>query len=58
MFYSRVDTEVERGDVVNVLAEQENGKFFVDDKKGLVVVNPDILLSGTLVVSAVFCPRK
>ncbi|RUS89794.1 hypothetical protein EGW08_002497, partial [Elysia chlorotica] len=52
------DTKVDPGDVVNVLADMEGGQFIVDDKKGLVVVNPDTLLSGTLVVSAVFCRRK
>ncbi|GFO46493.1 hypothetical protein PoB_007299800 [Plakobranchus ocellatus] len=53
-----VDTKVEKGDIVNVLADSNNGKFVVDDKNGLIVVSPDLLLSGTLVVSAVFCPRK
>ncbi|GFS22044.1 DNA replication ATP-dependent helicase/nuclease DNA2-like [Elysia marginata] len=53
-----VDTEVKKGDIVNVLADLDHGRYIVDDRKGLVIVNPDILLSGTLVVSGVFCPRK
>ncbi|KAK2182354.1 hypothetical protein NP493_357g00002 [Ridgeia piscesae] len=54
-----IDTHVVTGDVVNVL-----GKFDQDDickvtnTQNMIVVNPDLLISGTVVVSGVFCMRK
>jgi len=32
--------------------------FVIDDQSGLVVVHPDQLLSGTSIVSSLFCMRK
>jgi len=57
--FRRIDTHVVTGDVVNVL-----GKFDQDDickvtnTQNMIVVNPDLLISGTVVVSGVFCMRK
>ncbi|XP_045595912.2 DNA replication ATP-dependent helicase/nuclease DNA2 [Procambarus clarkii] len=47
------------GDIVHILfANPVDGHFTVDNSKGLIVINPDFLISGTSVVSAVFCRRK
>ena len=32
--------------------------FVVDDRNGLLVLHPDHLLSGTSIVSSLFCTRK
>ncbi|KAK6968690.1 DNA replication ATP-dependent helicase/nuclease DNA2 [Biomphalaria glabrata] len=53
-----VDTIVAKNDVVNIIGEFENGKCVLTDCNGLLIVNPDLLLSGTLVVSSLFCARK
>lgn len=57
---SWMTTEVKRGDVVNVLADYdgEAGAFVLDDLNGLLVLHPDFLISGTSVVSTLFCMRK
>ncbi|XP_042230821.1 uncharacterized protein LOC121872220 [Homarus americanus] len=50
---------VSEGDVVHILfTHPVDGHFSIDNKKGLIVINPDFLISGTSVVSAVFCRRK
>ena len=54
-------TAVAAGDVVHVLQAEEadeSGALRVDDRAGLVVVNPDGLVSGTSIVSTLFCMRK
>uniref|UniRef100_A0A2C9LYA7 DNA replication ATP-dependent helicase/nuclease DNA2 n=1 Tax=Biomphalaria glabrata TaxID=6526 RepID=A0A2C9LYA7_BIOGL len=53
-----VDTIVAKKDVVNIIGEFENGQCVLTDCNGLLIVNPDLLLSGTLVVSSLFCARK
>ena len=46
-------------DIINVDATwRPDDTAVVDDKEGLVVVHPDILVSGTAIVSALFCMRK
>ncbi len=53
-------SKVREGDVVHVLADwrDELDAFLVDDSSGLLVVEPDRLVSGTSVVSTLFCMRK
>ena len=43
---------------MNVLARFKDNTCHITDSEGLLVVNPDVLLSGTTVVSSVFCMRK
>ena len=46
-------------DIINVDVDwSEDNTGVVDDARGLVVINPDTLVSGTAVVSALFCMRK
>ena len=46
-------------DVVNVDVEwNDDNTAEVDDNHGLIIVHPDTLVSGTAVVSALFCMRK
>jgi len=54
------NTAVSVGDVINVLAgyDAEADAYVVDDAGGAIVVDPDRLVSGTSVVSALFCMRK
>ena len=52
---------VKEGDVVNVVGAKKGaleGEMIVDDSTGLLVVNPDRLISGTSVVATLFCQRK
>jgi len=55
---SWLSTVVNVGDVVNIEAEWEGDEARVDDRGGTLVVNPDMLVSGTSVVSTLFCMRK
>ena len=54
------DTAIRQGDIVNVLGldEEVNKDWVIDDMNGLLVVNPDVLISGTSIVSTLFCMRK
>ena len=50
---------ISEGDVVHILyADYKEGHYTIDNSQGLLVINPDYLISGTSVVSAVFCRRK
>ncbi|XP_071521309.1 DNA replication ATP-dependent helicase/nuclease DNA2 isoform X2 [Panulirus ornatus] len=50
---------VSEGDIVHILyTDPVDGHFLIDNSKGVIVINPDFLISGTSVVSAVFCRRK
>ena len=40
------------------LDEEVNKDWVIDDMNGLLVVNPDVLISGTSIVSTLFCMRK
>lgn len=54
-FYSVVGP----GDTLNVVGEFDNaGRCIVDRAKNLIIVHPDILLSGTRVASSFTCPRR
>ncbi|KAJ8756155.1 hypothetical protein K2173_024702 [Erythroxylum novogranatense] len=47
------------GDTVNVIGEfDEQGKCDVNSKMNLLIVQPDILVSGTRVVRSFSCPRR
>ncbi|BFZ18502.1 hypothetical protein BsWGS_21541 [Bradybaena similaris] len=52
------DTVVCKEDTVNIVGSFSSNVCIIDDKNGLIIVNPDLLLSGTLVVSSTFCARK
>ncbi|CAL4122921.1 unnamed protein product, partial [Meganyctiphanes norvegica] len=52
-------SSVKEGDVVHILFTFDvSGHFTINNTQGTIVVNPDYLISGTSVVSAVFCGRK
>lgn len=55
------DKNVKKGDVVNVIGPKMGaveGEVIIDNDTGLLVVNPDRLISGTSVVATLFCQRK
>lgn len=65
--FTRVNTNVERGDIVHIHAdwyESFNEDLetielaIIDRQSGLIIVRPDLLVSGTSVVSSLFCCRK
>ncbi|XP_020085618.1 DNA replication ATP-dependent helicase/nuclease DNA2 isoform X2 [Ananas comosus] len=54
-FYSLIGA----GDTVNVVGEfNDQGKCIVNHTKNLVIVHPEILISGTRVASSFSCPRR
>ncbi|XP_076652075.1 DNA replication helicase/nuclease 2 isoform X2 [Halictus rubicundus] len=52
------DAKVEAEDIVAIQARKETPHWVVDNSSGFLVVHPDILISGTTVVGALFCSRK
>lgn len=47
------------GDTVNVIGEfGDQGKCIVDHDNNLVIVHPELLISGTRVASSFHCPRR
>ncbi|KAG2574315.1 DNA replication ATP-dependent helicase/nuclease JHS1-like isoform X2 [Panicum virgatum] len=47
------------GDTVNVIGEfSDQGKCIVDHDNNLVIVHPELLISGTRVASSFHCPRR
>ncbi|XP_020682385.1 DNA replication ATP-dependent helicase/nuclease DNA2 isoform X1 [Dendrobium catenatum] len=46
------------GDTVNVVGKFDEGKCIVDHSNNLVIVFPNILMSGTRVASSFSCPRR
>ncbi|KAJ8311785.1 hypothetical protein KUTeg_010666 [Tegillarca granosa] len=57
--YTQADTHIQEDDIVHILAKTDDqGNHKITDTDGLIIVNPDLLLSGTTVVSSVFCMRK
>lgn len=60
----RSDTHVQPGDTVNILVDRgqsvanERNVMIVNNSSGQIVVNPDLLLSGTTIVSGVHCLRR
>lgn len=57
---SWINTNVAEGDVVNVLVDfnKSRNAYVIDDYHGFLVVRPDLLVSGTSIVSTLFCMRK
>ena len=54
-----IDTTVRKGDIVNVLGlDETKSDWVINDLNGLLVINPDLLISGTSIVSTLFCMRK
>lgn len=50
---------ISEGDIVHILfAKDTDGHYTIDNNQGIIVINPDYLISGTSIVSAVFCRRK
>ncbi|ONK72257.1 uncharacterized protein A4U43_C04F17470 [Asparagus officinalis] len=54
-FYSLIGP----GDTINVIGEFDNqGKCVIDHDNNLLIIHPDILVSGTRVASSFNCPRR
>ena len=64
-----MNTAIDVGDIVHIHSTWDEAMFdddfnvtefaaVIDCRSGLIVVRPDVLVSGTSVVSSLFCPRK
>ncbi|XP_043517385.1 DNA replication ATP-dependent helicase/nuclease DNA2 isoform X1 [Frieseomelitta varia] len=52
------NTKVQKDDIVVIEARKENNQWIIDNSSGFLIVNPDILISGTTIAGALFCERK
>ncbi|UMM17699.1 hypothetical protein L5515_014120 [Caenorhabditis briggsae] len=54
------ELDVEVGNAINLIAPQVwgNDDYIVNNQKGIVILNPNALVSCTAVASATFCARK
>ncbi len=59
IFSYRADTDVTEGDTVHIIGEfNESGHCEINDHQNMIIVKPDLLVSGTTVVSTVHCMRR
>lgn len=49
---------MQKDDIVVIEARKENNQWIIDNSSGFLIVNPDILISGTTIAGALFCERK
>ena len=51
---------MKEGDIAHIIAQIDPSAshYVINNNKGLIVVNPDLLISGTTVVSTVQCMRR
>ena len=55
----RSDTHVKKGDIVNITGTfDEEGVCAVTDESNILVVHPDLLITGTAIVSCMNCMRR
>lgn len=54
------DTDVSKGDIVSVkgIFNEDRRMFIISNQNGIIVVDPDQLISGTSIVGTLFCARK
>ncbi|XP_044761350.1 DNA replication ATP-dependent helicase/nuclease DNA2 isoform X2 [Coccinella septempunctata] len=53
-----INTNLEIGDKIHIMAKKDDSYWVVDNKNGLLVYEPDLLISSTSVVNTLFCKRK
>lgn len=60
LYFTRCYSYATVGDIVHVLdaSTDSAGVYHITDETGLLVINPDFLVSSTTVVSSLFCMRK
>ena len=51
-------SQIENGDVVNIIGTFINNICVVDSYSGLIVIHPDILVSSTHIADSFKCPRR
>lgn len=52
------DARVKIDDIVTIQARRESQRWIVDNDDGFLVTQPDTLISGTTITSALFCNRR
>lgn len=58
-FYFRADLHLEAGDLVHIIGEfDKKGRIDITDGENFIIVHPDHLISGTSVVSGLYCMRR
>ncbi|XP_045462614.1 DNA replication ATP-dependent helicase/nuclease DNA2 [Harmonia axyridis] len=55
-FWFNINLEI--GDKLYIMAKKIESDWIVDNKNGLIVYEPDLLISSTSVVGALFCKRR
>ncbi|XP_076067685.1 DNA replication ATP-dependent helicase/nuclease DNA2-like [Oratosquilla oratoria] len=54
-----IECQIKEGDIVNILnCKEVDNHFSIDNNQGLIIINPDYMMSGTSIVAGVFCRRK
>lgn len=52
------DVRVKIDDIVMIQAKKNSQQWIIDNNNGFLVVNPDMLISGTTITSGLFCNRR
>lgn len=52
------DSQVKTNDIVTIQAKRESQQWIVDNNSGFLVIQPDILISGTTITGGLFCSRR
>ncbi|XP_024871221.1 DNA replication ATP-dependent helicase/nuclease DNA2 [Temnothorax curvispinosus] len=52
------DAQMKINDIVTIQAKKDSRQWVVDNNNGLLVTQPDLLISGTTITSGLFCNRR
>ncbi|XP_070525896.1 DNA replication ATP-dependent helicase/nuclease DNA2 isoform X2 [Cardiocondyla obscurior] len=52
------DIQIQISDIVTIQARKDLQYWIVDNNNGLIVTQPDLLISGTTITSGLFCNRR
>lgn len=52
------DVRVKIDDIVMIQAKKGPQQWIIDNNNGFLIINPDILISGTTIMSGLFCNRR
>ncbi|KAK9881525.1 hypothetical protein WA026_016406 [Henosepilachna vigintioctopunctata] len=53
-----LNTKLNIGDTIHITAKKIDSEWIIDNNNGLIVFEPDLLISSTSVVNSLFCKRK
>ncbi|XP_050465374.1 DNA replication ATP-dependent helicase/nuclease DNA2 [Cataglyphis hispanica] len=52
------DVQVKINDIVTIQAKKDLQQWIIDNNNGFLITQPDILISGTTIISGLFCNRR